>query len=52
MNTILKTKRQIFEESLMVICNMDSNNAQIISSFVSDNQIIRPICNEPISFAK
>lgn len=52
MDTIFKSKKQMFKESLMKICNLDSNNAQIISSFISENQIIRPICNEPISFAK
>ena len=39
-------------ESLMKICNMNSSDAQNITNFVSDNQIIRPICNEPFSFAK
>lgn len=49
MNSIFKSKKQMFEESLMKICNLDSNSAQIICNFISKNQIIRPICNEPIS---
>ena len=52
MNKIFKSKKQMFEESLMKICNMDSSHAQMLSSFISENQIIRPICNEPISFVK
>ena len=42
-----KTKQQMFMESLMNICNMDSKSAQIFTDFISENQIIRPICNEP-----
>ena len=52
MESLFKSKKQMFMESLMKICNMDSNNAQIIASFIPDNQVIRPICNEPFSFPK
>ena len=52
MDSIFNIKKQYFMESLMKICNMDSNYAQIISDFVSKNQIIRPICNEPFIYGK
>ncbi len=47
MESLIKSKKQMFMESLMNICHMDSNIAQNITNFVSNNQVIRPVCNEP-----
>lgn len=47
-----KTTKQMFTESLMKICRMDSSQAQDIANYVSENQIIRSICNESITYSK
>lgn len=51
METKTKSTRQMLMEAMMGICNMESDEAHVISEFVAENQIIRPICNEPFSFA-
>lgn len=51
METKTKSTRHMLMEAMMRICKMESDEAYVISEFVAENQIIRPICNEPFSFA-
>ena len=47
-----KTTKQRFKESLVRFFQMDSSKAQGIANHVSENQIIRSICNESITYSK
>lgn len=47
-----KTTKQMFKESLVRFCKTDSESAQTIANYVSENQIIRSICNESITYSK